>query len=101
MNYTKEEIISELGLQSLPADMQDKMVDTVYQTFNMRVGMALSDKLSDEQLDTFNELSQKGDDELNSWIEQNIPDYASVVANEMQSVIAEIKQTVQNMTQAQ
>ncbi len=101
MNYTKEEIISELGLQSLPADVQDKMVDTIYQTFNMRVGMALSDKLSDEQLNMFNELSQKGDDELSNWIEQNIPDYANVVADEMQAVLAEIKQSAQNMTQAQ
>lgn len=98
MTYTKEQLIAEIGLQNMPSDVQDKMVETIYQTLNMRVGMALSDKLTDEQLDHLTELSKKGDDEVSQWIEQTVPEYSTVIESEMQTIIDEIKKSTQNMT---
>jgi succinate dehydrogenase flavin-adding protein (antitoxin of CptAB toxin-antitoxin module) len=100
MNYTKEEIINELGLQKLSEQAQDHVVVLVYHTFNMRTAMALSDKLTDQQLDEFNRLSQKNDDELAKWVQANVPDMKEVIEAEMQAVLAEIKQNGQSMTKS-
>ena len=85
--------LSELGLGDLPAAEKNKLLTQIYETLEMRVGVKLASKMSDEQLDEFesyiNNNDQKG--ALN-WLEMNFPDYKKVVAEELNKLKIEVKQ---------
>jgi succinate dehydrogenase flavin-adding protein (antitoxin of CptAB toxin-antitoxin module) len=98
MTYTNEQLIEELGLQDATPEIQNQMVDIFYSTLNMRTAMILSDKLSDEQLEQFNSLTESNDDAAAEWVEQNIPEHKEIIETEMKAIIDETKTSVQNMT---
>ncbi len=85
-------LLIELGLGSLPADEKNKMLNHIYETLEMRVGMKLAQKMTNEQLDTFEGFIDKSDDTgALKWLESNFPDYKNVVAMELDNLKAEIK----------
>lgn len=88
-----DNLLKELGLGTLPSDEKNKMLQHIYETLEMRVGMKLAEQMSDEQLDEFEGFVNKNDDEgaLN-WLTTNFPNYKQVVANELEALKAEIKQ---------
>jgi hypothetical protein len=90
LKQTDSEIIKELGFDELPAEEQNRRLEQFYQTLNIRVGMAIEDKLSDEQLA---ELANLMDDQnaANDWLEKTVPDYETIVKNELESLKQEIK----------
>ena len=94
--------LDELGLGSLPVEEKRKMLTHILETLEMRVGTTLASRMTDEQLDEFERLmpteqddqstiSQKEQSAL-SWLESNFPTYKEVVANELDKLMAEIKQ---------
>jgi|GEM_PF-5394741 len=94
MDFSEEYILNELGLQNQPENVKQAVVAIVYDTFNKRVIMALSDKLTDEQLKTFGGMVGKAsDDEIVEWIDSNIPDSKEVIASEMKTMLEEMKNT--------
>lgn len=98
MTYTHEQLIEELGLQDAAPEVQNQMVDIFYSTLNMRTAMVISDKLSDEQLEQFNSLTESNDDAAAEWVEQNVPEHKDIIETEMKAIIDETKTSVQNMT---
>jgi hypothetical protein len=85
-------LLIELGLGSLPADEKNKMLNHIYETLEMRVGMKLAQKMTNEQLDTFEGFIDKSDDTgALKWLESNFPDYKQVVASELDNLKIEIK----------
>lgn len=46
-------LLEELGLMSLPKEERDAMLRQIYETLEMRVGMKLAERMSDQQLDEF------------------------------------------------
>lgn len=97
MTYSKEQLIVDLGLQNMSEEFQNKMVALVYSTLNLRMSMVMADKLSDEQLDHFNQLVQMNDEAAAAWLETTVPNYAEVMEAELQTVLAEIKQDSQEL----
>ncbi len=94
-------LLEELGLGSLPPQEKNRMLQHIYETLEMRVGMQLASQMSDQQLDDFEKLmptetdteearAQKEKDAL-TWLESNFPDYKQVVADELEKLKAEIK----------
>ena len=87
-------LLVELGLGSLPTDEKNKMLNHIYETLEMRVGMKLAQQMTNEQLDTFEGFIDKSDDKgALQWLESNFPDYKQVVASELDTLKAEIKST--------
>lgn len=87
-----DEFLQELGLGGLPADDKKAMLNHIYETLEMRVGMKLAEQMTNEQLDEFEEYIKRNDEAgaLN-WLETNFPDYKQVVADELEKLKAEIK----------
>lgn len=87
-----DNLLIELGLGSLPAVEKNKMLNHIYETLEMRVGMKLAQKMTNEQLDEFEAYIDRNDEAgALKWLETNFPDYKQVVASELESLKAEIK----------
>ncbi len=84
--------LKELGLDSLPAVEKNKMLAHIYETLEMRVGVKLASKMSDSQLDEFESYINKNDQKgALAWLETNFPNYKDVVAEELNKLKKEIK----------
>lgn len=48
-----DSLLEELGLMTLPKEERDALLRQIYETLEMRVGMKLAERMSDQQLDEF------------------------------------------------
>jgi hypothetical protein len=95
------DLLIELGLGTLPTDEKNKMLNHIYETLEMRVGVRLANQMSDEQLDEFESFIDKNDQEgALKWLESNFPNYKDVVADELEKLKGEIKQVAPQIVQA-
>jgi hypothetical protein len=87
-----DSLLQELGLISLPKPERDQMLRQIYETLEMRVGMKLAERMSDQQLDEFERFIDTNDEAgALKWLETNFPDYKQVVADELDKLKVEIK----------
>lgn len=94
-------LLEELGLAALPADEKNKMLAQIYETLEMRVGMKLAEQMTNEQLDEFESYIDRNDEAgALTWLETNFPNYKQVVADELEKLKAEIKQTAPQIVAA-
>ena len=94
-------LLRELGLGDLPAQEKNRMLQHIYETLEMRVGMKLAEGMSNQQLDEFEKLmpTQIDTEEMRKakeqdalkWLETNFPNYKQVVAAELEKLKAEFK----------
>jgi len=88
-----DNLLKELGLGALSADEKNKMLAHIYETLEMRVGMKLAERMTNEQLDEFEGFIDKNDEAgALKWLETNFPDYKQVVAEQLEKLKAEVKQ---------
>jgi hypothetical protein len=87
-----ENFLKEIGLGELPNEQKSLMLRDIYETLELRVGMKLSEQMTDAQLDEFEGLIDKKDDALAlKWLETNFPNYKDVVSGELIKLKDEIK----------
>jgi hypothetical protein len=86
-------LLEELGLGALPAEEKNRMLQHIYETLEMNVGVKLAEQMSNEQLDEFEGYIDRNDEVgALKWLETNFPNYKQVVADELEKLKAEIKQ---------
>ncbi len=89
-----DNLLHELGLGSLSPTDKNKMLGHIYETLEMRVGMKLSEQMTNEQLDEFESYIDRNDEAgALKWLETNFPDYKQVVAQQLEALKHEIKAT--------
>ena len=87
-----DNLLQELGLGALPAAEKNRMLQHIYETLEMRVGMKLAEQMSNDQLDEFEGFIDRQDEAgALKWLETNFPNYKQVVADELDALKAEIK----------
>jgi hypothetical protein len=87
-----DKFLTDLGLGTLPAVEKNKMLAHIYETLEMRVGMRLAEKMSNEQLDEFEAfINSNNESGALKWLETNFPNYKQVVAEELEKLKSEIK----------
>lgn len=96
-----DNLLRELGLGDLPPQEKNRMLQHIYETLEMRVGMKLAEGMSNEQLDAFEklmpvqtdteEMRKQKEQEALKWLETNFPNYKQVVADELEKLKGEIK----------
>lgn len=87
-----DNLLRELGLGTLPAEEKNRMLAHIYETLEMRVGMKLAEQMSNEQLDEFEGFIDRNDEAgALKWLESNFPNYKQVVADELETLKAEVK----------
>jgi hypothetical protein len=96
-----DNLIKELGLGELPAEEKNKMLAHIYETLEMRVGMKLAERMTNQQLDEFEGFIDRNDEAgALKWLESNFPNYKQVVADELEALKNEIKQVAPQIVAA-
>lgn len=96
-----DDFLRELGLGALPDEEKKAMLAHVYETLQMRVGIKLTERMTDAQLDEFEGLLDGGDEPgALHWLESNFPNYKQVVAEELEKLRQEIAAAAPQILQA-
>ena len=82
-------------LQSIGINPQTEQVETTLSdlnnTLNERIGVEITEALTDEQLDEMMTVKQSGDkDALASWMSANIPEIKDIVSDERDILLGEL-----------
>ena len=82
-------------LQSIGINPQTEQVETTLSdlnnTLNERIGVEITESLTDEQLDEMMTVKQSGDkDALASWMSANIPEIKDIVSDERDIFLGEL-----------
>jgi hypothetical protein len=72
-----DQFLKDLGLDKLPEDQREAFLAHIYSELELRVGVKLSDGLSDDQLGEFESFVDRDDDKVRSWVSVNAPNYMS------------------------
>ncbi len=105
-----DNLLRELGLGDLPPQEKNRMLQHIYETLEMRVGMRLAEGMSNQQLDEFEKLMplqtdteearKQKEQEALLWLETNFPNYKQVVADELEKLKGEIKASASQILSA-
>ncbi len=94
-------LLDELGLGSLPEEEKGGLLNHIYETLEMRVGMRLADQMTNEQLEEFEKYFEAKDDAgAFKWLETNFPNYKEIVQDEFNKLKEEVKQSAPQILQA-
>ena len=67
----KAQLLTDLGLDRFSPEEQDR----IYEDFTYELGAAISDGLSDEQLEEFTQIINGNDDVIQPWLADHMPAY--------------------------
>lgn len=88
-----DDLLTQLGLQTLPVEEKKALLKHIYETLEMRVGTTLAQQMTDQQLDEFEAFINRNDEAgALHWLETNFPNYKDVVAQEFEKLKAEVGQ---------
>ena len=77
MFQLNDDFLKELGLDGLPEDQRRAFLEHIYNELETRVGMRLSEGLSDEQLQEFESFMDREEDKIRGWLASHVADYAN------------------------
>ena len=74
--YQDEQIIEQLGINNLPSDEKEAVINEA----QLRIGEAVSEQLTDDKLNEYQAIIDGDNDVIATWLEKNVPDYKNEVA---------------------
>jgi len=72
-----DQFLNDIGLADLPDEQKKPFLQHVYDQLEYRVGVRLSEGMSDAQLEEFEAIIDRKEDVVNDWIHANAPGYAA------------------------
>jgi aspartyl-tRNA synthetase len=75
MFQLNDDFLRELGLDQLPDDQKQAFKEHIYSELELRVGVRLSEGLSERQLNEFESFVDRDEPKVRAWIAANTPDY--------------------------
>ena len=94
-------LLQAAGLSDLPEEEKQKLFAQFREMLEMRVGVRLAQRMSDEQLDEFESFIDTNDQAgALKWLESNFPDYKQVVSEEFEGLKAEITENAAAIRQS-
>lgn len=93
-------LLIELGLSSLDADQQARVLRKLYTVLEVRVGIRLAREMSDKKREEFESLIPRDPERGESgsaleWITQNFPEHPLIVQDEYDQVVARIRERIE------
>jgi hypothetical protein len=67
--------LQDLGLQGLPADQKQAFLEQVYSSLEERVGVKLSEGLTDQQLTEFESIIDRDQVKVDQWLQTHVPQF--------------------------
>lgn len=81
--------LKEAGV-NLPEHRLERVASKLARELELRVGNIITDELTDEQMDAFEDVLTEASRRQAEWLQENYPSYAEVVANEAEQLHKEI-----------
>ena len=101
MIQINDNLLQEIGLGALPQTERRGLLNHIYETLELRVGMRLADQMTNEQLDEFERYFEAKDDKgAFAWLESNFPNYKEIVQQEFDKLKAEVAQSAPQILSA-
>lgn len=72
-----DQFLKDLGLDQLPEDQKQAFKEHIYNELELRVGVRLSDGLTEEQLTEFESFVDRDDEKVRAWVSAHAPDYVN------------------------
>ena len=72
-----DQFLQDIGLADLPEEQKKPFLQHVYDQLEYRVGVHLSEGMSDAQLEEFEAIIDKKQEVVDAWIAQYVQDYAA------------------------
>ena len=86
-----QQFLDEVELGDLSAAQSNAVLQQTYQTLEMRVGIVLAGRMTDTQLDEFEDFIRDKDEEgARDWLEGNFPEYREAVSDALIALKAEM-----------
>lgn len=70
-----DKFLQDVGLEALPEEQRKPFLQYVYDQLEYRVGVSLSEGLSDEQLEEFSDIADGKQETVSGWIARYTPNY--------------------------
>jgi hypothetical protein len=70
-----DQFLKDLGLDQMPEDQKQAFLAHIYNELELRVGVRLSEGLSDAQLAEFESFVDRDSEKVRSWVAAHVPDY--------------------------
>lgn len=70
-----DQFLKDIGLDGLPEEQKKPFLQHIYSELELRVGTRLSDGLSDAQLEEFEEIIDRKQEKIDSWLAEHAPTY--------------------------
>lgn len=72
-----DQFLQDIGLADLPEDQKKPFLQHVYDQLEYRVGVRLSEGMTDAQLEEFEAIIDKKPEVIDAWVAQYAPAYTS------------------------
>lgn len=72
-----DQFLQDIGLADLPEEQKKPFLQHVYDQLEYRVGVRLSEGMSDEQLEEFESIIDRKPEVIEAWVAQYAPNFAS------------------------
>jgi len=72
-----DKFLQDLGLDQLPEDQKQAFKEHIYNELELRVGVRLSEGLSEERLSEFESFVDRNEEKVKGWLAANVPSFAS------------------------
>lgn len=85
-----KELLESIGVNLDDANRQN-LGQQIQQTLSQRVGTEITQFLEEDQKQQFNQIVESDNqDDLENWLNKNVPDYQAVVADEIDILLGEL-----------
>jgi hypothetical protein len=72
-----DQFLQDIGLSNLPEEQKKPFLQHVYDQLEYRVGVRLSEGMSDAQLEEFESIIDRKPDVIDAWVAQYAPNFQS------------------------
>ncbi len=89
----KTTLVQEFGLEKLPEDKQQELLDMMTETVMKQIFLSLGEKIGDDGADEFDAIVKEGDQgKIEAFIKRYVPDPEKFVAE----IVAEFRDAVKH-----
>ncbi len=72
-----DQFLQDIGLADLPEEQKKPFLQHVYDQLEYRVGVRLSEGMSDAQLEEFESIIDRKPEVIDAWVAEHAPDFAT------------------------
>jgi hypothetical protein len=89
-----EQLLVSLGLVGLSEKDQKDILDHMLETLQLRLGLRLTNRMTEEQFNEFQMYSDNDDQQgAFNWLKTNFPDYQEITQDEFNKLCLEVQQS--------